>query len=357
MKHEQSSHIVTKLGIIIFWCLVIITFLYAGSLAHLFNHGKNINVLVWGQVLDKEFLSDFENETGIHVNMSYFENNEELFVKLQSSDQHDYDLVMPSDWAAQLLIQGGLIKKLDCSKIDVWDTLYPALCNHYFDPRNEYTIPFYWSLFGLGVDRRYYGGNVPLATWGLIFDEQMMPERISTVEDSRALVLITALYLFGNLEYLTEDKVNQIKRLLIKQKSRVEIYTDSRVEYVLASGAVPVAVGLLGDLLKVMRRFDYIDFVMPQEGGFAMIDSFALTAATKKDDLVYQFLQYLFRPDIVKKYVDKFDFFPAVKIKVEYDNRFVRFTEPTKDLFKNINFFKNVVSKEILNDVLITLKS
>lgn len=346
-----------RIGIVIFWCVVIIAFLYSGSLTFLFDRGKNINVLVWGQVLDKEFLSDFENETGIHVNMSYFENNEELFVKLQSSDQHDYDLVMPTDWAAQLLIKDGLIKKLDRNKINAWDNLYPALCNHYFDPNNDYTIPFYWSLFGIGVDTRYFGGQVPPATWGLIFDERIMPERISTVEDPRALILTAALYLFGPLALLGEEEVRKIKQLLLKQKSRVEIYTDSRVEYVLASGAVPVSVGLSGDFLKVMRRFDYIDFVIPQEGCFAIIDSFALPAATKKDDLVYQFLAYLFRPDIVKKYVDKLDFFPAVKIETEYDDRFARFAEPTKALFANINFFKNVVSKDILNDVLITLKS
>jgi len=106
-----------------------------------------------------------------------------------------------------------------------------------------------------------------------------------------------------------------------------------------------------------MRRFDYIEFIVPKEGAFAVIDSFAITAASKKDDLVYPFINYLFRHDIVKKYVDKFDFFPAVKIEVEYDERFARLTKPTKELFENINFFKNVVSKEVLNDVLITLKS
>jgi len=235
--------------------------------------------------------------------------------------------------------------------------LYPELCNHYFDPHNEYTIPYFWSLFGLGINRDYYANkNIPV-TWGLIFDERIMPERISTVEDPRALVLTAALYLFGHLKQLNDKEIDQIKQLLIKQKSRVEIYTDWRAEYVLASGVVPVVVGLSGDFLKVMRRFDYIDFLIPQEGCFALIDSFALPVTTQKDDLVYQFLQYLFRPDIVKKYVDKFDFFPAVKIKVAYDERFAQFAEPTEALFKNINFFKNVVSKDIFNDILISLKS
>jgi len=357
MNHKQPVSMWVNVGIVLVISALIIAFVSAGRFTQLFDRGKNINILVWGQVLDKEFLSDFENETGIHVNMNYFENNEELFVKLQSTSLHDYDLIMPSDWAAELLIRDGLIKKLDRNKIVVWDNLYPALCNHYFDPHNEYTIPFYWSLFGLGINTDYWNGKNPEPTWGLVFDEHIMPKRIATVEDSRALISTAALYLFGRVEQLSNDEINAVKQLLIKQKPYVEIYTDSRAEYVLASGVVPLVVTLFGDLLKVMRRFDSLNFVMPKEGGFAIIDSFAITAATKKEDLVYPFLNYLFRPDIVKKYVDKFDFFPAVKVSVEYDDRFIRLTEPTKALFKNINFFRNVVSKEILNDVLIALKS
>lgn len=312
---------------------------------------------MWGQVIDKEFLSDFESTTGIHVNVSYLENNEELFVKLRHSENHDYDMVMPSDWAAQLLIKNGLIKKIDRAKIDAWDNLYPALCNQYFDPGNLYTVPFYWSLFGIAVDTRYCGNSSQLATWGLIFDENFIPGRIATVEDSRALILTAALYLFGPHASLGVNEIDNITQLLIRQKPYVEIYTDLRAEYVLASGMVHAAVGLSGDFLKIMRQFDYIDFIVPREGCFAVIDSCALTATTKKDDLVYQFLRYLLQPDIVKKYVDKFDFFPAVKIKVEYDDRFVHCAEPTEALFKNINFFNNILSKDTINDVLIALKA
>lgn len=357
MKHKKSATLLVKSCIVIGITLLIIIFLSVGRFIGLLEQGKSINVLVWGQILDKEFVSDFEKETGIRVNMSYFENNEELFVKLKTTSLHDYDLIMPSDWAVELLIQHGLVKQLDRSKITAWDNLYPKLCNLYFDPHNEYTIPFFWSLLGIGINSTYWADAYPELTWGLIFDERLMPQRISMVEDPRALIAIAALYLFGHVKQLNAIEVNEVKKLLLKQKSRVEIYTDSRSEYVLASGVVPLAVGLSGDLLKVMRRFDTIDFIIPKEGCFAVIDSFAITATTTKDDLVYKFLNYLFRPDIVKKYVDKFDFFPAIKVPVEYDDRFIQLTEPTEDLFKNINFFKNVVSKEMLNDVLISLKS
>ncbi len=357
MKHKHEASLLVKVFIVVGIAALIIAFVSVGRLTEPFNREKSINVLVWGQVLDKEFLSDFERETGIRVNMSYFENNEELFVKLHSTDLHDYDLIMPSDWAVELLIRDGLVKKLDKNKIAVWDSLYPTLCDHYFDPENEYTVPYFWSLLGLGVNTAYWGGKTPDPTWGLIFDEKIMPNRIGVVEDPRALISIAALYLFGTVRPLNDDEVNVIERLLIKQKLRVEVYTDARSEYVLASGVVPVVVTLSGDLLKVMRWFESINFIVPKEGAFVVLDSFAIPAATKKDDLVYPFLNYIFRPDIVKKYVDKFDFFPAIKVDVEYADRFVAITEPTESLFKNVKFFKNVISKKNLNEILINLKS
>jgi spermidine/putrescine-binding protein len=211
---------------------------------------------------------------------------------------------------------------------------------------------------GLGINSSYWDNVSVPQTWGLIFDEHIMPERIGMIENARALVLIAALYLFGEIRPLNDDEVDKIKKLLGKQKSHVEIYTDSRSEYILASGAVPVGVVLSGDLLKIMKRFENIDFVIPKEGAFAVIDSFAIPTTTEKDDLVYPFVNYLFRPDIVEKYVEKFDFFPAIELDVAYDDdRFTRLTQPTQDLFKNIHFFKDVISKEVVNDVLVTLKT
>ncbi len=358
MKHEKSIGLVIKALIVVIIGAFIVGFLSLGRLTDLVRQEKSINVLVWGQVLDKEFLSDFETETGIRVNMSYFESNEELLAKLHSTESHDYDLIMPSDWAVELLIKDGLVKKLDCDKITVWNDIYPTLCHHYFDPHNEYTIPYFWSLMGLGINSSYWDGVSVPQTWGLIFDERIMPKRIGMIENARAIILIAALYLFGEIRPLSDDEINKIKKLLIKQKPYVGIYTDSRSEYILASGAVPVGVTLSGDLLKVMKRFDTIDFVIPKEGAFAVIDSFAITTTSEKDELIYPFLNYLFRPDIVEKYVEKFDFFPAIQLPMQHDNdRLARLNEPTQDLFKNIHFFKDVISKDAVNDILITLKT
>jgi spermidine/putrescine transport system substrate-binding protein len=357
MKSEHSFSLIMRASIIAVWFLLIGLFLYSPYAINLFQSGRCINMLVWGQVIDKEFLADFEKKTGVQINLTYFENNEELFVKLRSTENHGYDIIMPSDWAAELLIKEGIIKKLDQSKINFWQDIYPALLHNYFDPDNEYTIPYYWTLYGVGVNTDYFDQQLPPATWKLVFDPATIKKRIATFEDIRPLVLTAALYLFGRLDNLNEQEIEQIKALLKQQKEYVEIYTDHRAEYVLASGSVSAVAGLSGDFLKVIRRFDNISFLIPCEGAFTVIDSFAITATSDKDDIIYPLLSYLFNKNIVKQYVDKFEFFPAVQVEVDYDERFSAFVEPTYEIFKNVHFFKNVLPPSVLNEILLDLKA
>ena len=342
--------------IVAIWSGIIFLFLYASVFKSLLFPDKVINVLSWPKILDGEFLSDFEKETGIKVNISYFESNEELLVKLRTTPMHGYDLVMPSDYIVELFIKEGLIKKIDRSKLNFWDQLYPALLGHYHDPLNNYSIPMYWTVFGLGVDRDYFGGKLPRASWDLIFDEQFAPERVSMLDGARELVSIAAQYLFGSIEGLDRSHIEQIKQLLIKQKKWVEVYTDLRPEYLLASKTCPVIIVMGTDLVKVMRRFENIHFLIPEEGSFVIIDSFVMPATSTKDALVYQFLNYLYQPEIMKQYVDKYEFFPTTQ-NVEIDDFYENISVPTPALFEKIHFYKNVIPESILNEVWIAVKA
>src|SRR5205814_865511 len=93
---------------------------------------------------------------------------------------------------------------------------------------------------------------------------------------------VSALYLFGRYDQLNTQEIEQIKTVLLRQKKRVAMYTDSRPEYVLASGSVSLAISWFGDFLKIMRHYDYIDFIIPSEGLFAEVASFVMPATSTK---------------------------------------------------------------------------
>lgn len=305
-------------GIVVFWIGIILFFLYSPQLTR-GSQRRTLNILAWPQIIDGEFLVDFEKEHGVTIKITYFESNEELLAKLRSSRDHDYDIIMPSDFFLSTFIQEGFIKPLDKSRLTFWNDIHPQLKNLPFDPQNKYTVPCFWTVYGIGVDLDYFQGKLPELSWKLIFEPDINGPKICLIEDVPQLVALTALYLYGMPQVLPPYALSHIQKVLIEQKKRVVAYTDMRVEYLLASGAAPVVVATSSDMAKMVDYYENIAFFIPKEGSLVIIDSFVIAADTKKDDLIYDFLNYLYKPEIMKQYAQKFTFpSPLSSVTIDY---------------------------------------
>jgi len=336
-----------RLIIIAFWISIIILVLQCASYFKGKFFEKSINILVWPQVLDAEFLKNFEKKAGVKINISYFSSNEELLVKLETSHEHSYDLVMPSHYMLGTLIEKGIIKPIDKTRLHFWKHIYPTLLGTYADPHNMYSVPFYWGILGLGVNTEFFKDQVIKPSWGLIFKEEYIKHCVSVVNDIRELSLIAAQYLFGRIHNLTDQEIQQVIELLVAQKKHVGFYTEGRAEYAIAAKSCPVGIVLLNDLLKVMKQFDSVDFIIPEEGTFVIVDSFVVSAQSAKDDLIYAFLNYLYSPEVLTRYTEKFQFLPVVdnvKTLFSFQDRFV----PSERFFKQLHFLENVFPEKTL---------
>ncbi len=340
---------------VIFWCAALFLFLSIPSIGSLLYTKKSINILAWPDVFSAAYVADFEKETGISVNVSFFEFNEELLVKLRANPYHGYDLIMPSDHMAEILIKEGLLKKIDTTKLNFFADIYSELLYHYYDPASEYTVPYFWGIYGLGVVGNYFD-QLPPPSWSLIFDKNTVPECVCMINDAREAISIAAQYLFGHTNQLSDDEYKQIEQLLRAQKKWVLLYSDLQVEYVLGSEICPVIVTNSSDISKIIRWKNDIYFMIPKEGSFVLIDSFAIPATSEKEQLVYQFLNYIYQPAIFRQYVDKYGFFSPLKtVKTPLFNQTI--TVPTPDLFKNFNFFRTDIPEKKLHELWIALKS
>lgn len=332
-------------------------FLYSPELFHLFYVPKSINVLVWPNEIDAEYLEEFEQETGIKVHINYFETNEELFVKVRASQGSGYDLITPSDYAADLMIKEGLLQPLDWSKLNFFDRLYPALMNLYFDPGNKYTIPYYWDLYGLGIDTERFGGKLPEVSWALVFDRDKIPGKVGMFDDGREIILIAAQYLFGSIDALRNPtNLLTIAQLLRQQKSWVEMYTEMRSAYLIGAKIAAVSTLVMTDVPRLLSECPHVQFGIPKEGSFALIDSFAMPKGSTKQEYVYAFLNYVYRTDINQKYVDKYKTSSPLK-GVEVTHLPSEYAIPTQVLFNKLDFFRNVIDDHSLNKLWVKIIS
>jgi spermidine/putrescine transport system substrate-binding protein len=348
------------LALIVFsWIAIIFGFLFLPNPFSLISSRPTINVYSWTELIDANKVAEFEEETGIKVNVGYFESNEELYARIKLNRGAGYDLIVPSDYMAENLIkEKDFLQKIDHKKLDFWHRINPHLLGNYFDPKNEYTIPYVWSIYGIGINKNYFNTDIK-RDWSLLFDPAVSHAQRVLIDDIRELMIITAYYLFGSLDNLDQEKFNKIKEVLLEQKKYVLAYSEGGAPYLLASNQSPLALVTSPYVLRVIEHNKELDFIVPDKKPIIAIDTFVLPASSDKQEFVYKFINFLFRADVVQFHVDQSYFFPTVS-DVVCQNIETSGKDILASCGKNITQFqllKNVIPTHVVNDTLLFLKS
>src|SRR5271170_4206524 len=136
--------------------------------------GKVLNLYIWSDYLAPNTLSDFEKQTGIKVNVAYFDTNETLETKLLAGSS-GYDIVVPTASYFERQIKAGVYLTLDKSKLPNLKNMDPQLMSRVamHDPGNAHGIIYTWGTNGIGYNEkmiRELMPEAPLDSWRLIFD-------------------------------------------------------------------------------------------------------------------------------------------------------------------------------------------
>lgn len=349
-----------RIGTVVIWIFLIAFCFYFPKFKIFPTEEKSINVFAWGNILSPKILREFEKATGIKVHLSYYASNEEMQVKMIATGGEGYDLVMPSDYAAKVLIKRNLLEPIDHSKLTFWNKLSPFLLNLPYDPGNRYTIPFEWELYGLGVDTSYFENKSFTPSWKAIYDKNVVDYRIAAQNDPIEAVAIGSFYLFGTIEHPNDEKFAEIRELLMQQRNWVEAYSDSRASYFIATGNCPVAMTTSSYIRQMVVLRPEIDFFVPEEGSFVSIENFSISKKSEKLPYVYEFLNYLYSEASVKRHFNEFGLIPAYQLNFQvletypYEKRLFQITP---EQFKRFQFFKNIYPQQKVRDLWVEVKS
>lgn len=297
-------------AIALVWVIIFMSLLFTTQLYEFFRPQKSITIAAWGDIFDPTLLAQFQKQSGIKVNLSYYSSNEELLVKLKKTQGKGFDLIVPSDYAVQLLRNQNLLKKIDKSKLNFIQDLNPLLLGHAFDPNNDYSIPWLWELFGVGIYSSAFTLEQIRDPWKLIFDNHSGEYTITMVNDPIEMVMLASLYLFGNAEPLNANQLCLVEQLLQKQKKYVKAYVDFRADYFLATRNCAAVVSSSSYILRAQKQFSHIQFLVPEKT-FVTIENCALSVATQHEHLVYELLNFLYEPAHVLSHTQQFALFPG----------------------------------------------
>ena len=353
----KSRSITVSILFVCFWIAAVFGLLYLPSLFKMVETKRSINVFMWSGVVDTKILTDFEKETGIKVNVSYFEGNDELIVKVLATKGRGYDMIVPSDWAVAFFAKQGLLKKLDINKLDFFNQIDPKFLHHWFDPQNDYSVPAEWYVLGLGINKKHFPQGLPEPSLKTIF-EPTGTYRIGVINDPKELAGLAIKYRYGQLRSLEKEETEEIKKVLTRQKSFVEAYTDFRGDFLLESGNCSVVLVPISVIWQTVLSDDSVAFVLPQEGTFLGLENYAILESSKKEELVYQFMNYLFRLD-----VQKHNFQNCIFLSTRKDAQFVFEHKILRDCLEKVGMaygeaqlFENVLTDNQVNDIWMAVK-
>lgn len=257
---------------------------YAGQTLHVYN---------WGEYTGENIISGFEELTGAKVIMDNFDSNEQMYIKVANGDA--YDVLVPSDYMIQRMMQEKMLQKLEPeTRKECLGELADAIKGLPYDPKNEYSIPYFWGTVGIVYDKRKVSEeDLEKDGWDIFLDQKFKGD-IYLYDSERDSFMMALKALGYSMNTTSQDELNDAYNWLIQcvQTMDPEIVTDEIIDNMAQARK---ALGLIysGDAAYVMSENENIGFYMPKSGTNLWSDAMVIPKNAKNPKLANEFIRYI----------------------------------------------------------------
>lgn len=257
---------------------------YAGQTLHLYN---------WGEYTGENIISGFEELTGAKVIMDNFDSNEQMYIKVANGDA--YDVLVPSDYMIQRMMQEDMLQKLEPeTRKECLSELMEAIKGLPYDPKNEYSIPYFWGTVGIVYDKtKVSEEDLENEGWNIFLDQKYKGD-IYLYDSERDSFMMALKALGYSMNTTSADELNAAFNWLVQsvQTMDPEIVTDEIIDNMAQARK---ALGLIysGDAAYVMSENENMGFYMPTSGTNLWSDAMVIPKNAKNPKLANEFIRYI----------------------------------------------------------------
>jgi putrescine transport system substrate-binding protein len=275
---------------------------------------KVLNIYNWSEYIGENTVKAFEAETGITVRYDNFDSNEILLAKMIAGHT-GYDIIVPSSDFGRIMVDGGLVQKLDRNKLPLWGNLHPAVMQlmSKLDPGNQYMVPWLGGAVSVGYNadkvKAALGTEpIPANPFELVFN----PKYTAKLKKCGISILDTASDLFPSaLIYVgkpafSSNLADYNEAFAMLQKVRQDIALFSYNGYIsdLASSGICVALGYSGDFNNANSKAlaggkaIHIEAPLPPGGSQFGFESMMIPVDAPHPEYAHAWINYILRPQV-----------------------------------------------------------
>ena len=269
------------------------------------KYDGEINVLNWSSYIPSDVIDDFDEEYNIKVNYGTYSSNEELLAKISSSKPGTYDVIFPSDYMVELMINKDMLEKMDVTKIPNYSNINSMFLKQKFDKNNEYSLPFLAATTVIAVNRDTIKDKID--GYNDLLNEKYKND-IVLIDDQR-IVIGMGLQASGYSMNETDDfKLDKGKEWLLKFNNNIKAYDSDSPKTFLITNEVDIGVMWNAEAIIAKDYNPNIEIIYPKEGFAISLDNYTIVKGAKNIDNSYKFINYLLRSDVNKKITDEYPY-------------------------------------------------
>ena len=282
-----------------FVTVFVVAFLLIYVTAHLntfrgYSGGDTLTVYNWGDYVDPDLITAFEEETGIKVIYETFESNEAMLTKIAHGG-NAFDVVVPSDYAINKMKEQGMLIPLDHSLLPNLQYIDQRFLDLPFDEGNQYSVPYFWGTLGIIYNSEMLDGR-HLNSWHDLWDESLRNE-VLLVDSAREVIGIGLDSLGYSLNDTDIGHLHQAQRKLFDLVPNVKAIVGDEIKMLLANEEAAVGLVWSGDAALIIDENPKLDYIIPVEGTNVWFDNMVIPTTARNVEGAHMFINFMLDPE------------------------------------------------------------
>lgn len=253
------------------------------------SQSEKLVIYNWGDYIDPALLKKFTKETGIEVQYETFDSNEAMYTKIKQGGT-TYDIAVPSDYTIDKMIKENLLVKLDKSKLVGMDQIGKEFLGKSFDPKNDYSIPYFWGTVGIVYNDKLVD-KAPLH-----WEDLWRPEyknQIMLIDGAREMLGVGLTTLGHSVNSKNLDHLQAAEKKLQALTPNVKaIVADEMKGYMIQEDAA-IGITFSGEASEMIDSNEHLHYVVPSEGSNLWFDNLVLPKTMKHEKEAYAFINFI----------------------------------------------------------------
>ncbi len=309
---------------------------------------EELNIYVWTEYVPESVISDFEEKTGIKVNVSTFSSNEDMLAKLKSESVGAFDIIQPSDYMVEQMASQDMLEEIDHSLLTNLANIGEEYLNPDYDENCKYSIPYQGGVKAIAVNTSKITDEIDS------YDDLFNPKfenALVVLDDYRSVIGITSKSL-GYSENETDPAIlSEVEKKLLTLKNNIKLYDSDSPKSALISGDCTLAFSWNAEIALAMESVPDIEIVYPKEGASLFMDNWCIPKGAKNYDNAMKFINYMLEVETAKVVMEEYPYLnPNSKAVSEMGEEYLsnKAKNVPKEVIENGEYIKNLSTDVIV---------